>query len=327
MSISDRVFNQVLSKQMVFTEDSLIATELNKPHPINFNLYVWNCTNYEAVDFGAKPKFEEVGPYVYSLDSRNLNTTFDHENHSVKFQRQIFIYYNQAATHRIAEEKFREKYPEKISMDGLIYPSPHADMIYHANIPAITYAKIKETYKDNIENLGFMADMALKAVESQFSDDLYVLTNNTVGGLLEGYDNSMMSMLKAVINPLIDMLGDTPEQKEIMKRQIDSTIPDNLGIFTFINGTITPFVEVDDGTEDIRNVMKIKSTDGKTSNDCWKYENLTDIADHFIDSNYKMTHFNTPELFASDGIFYPPLTSYEQPPEKIRVYRAAHDKR
>lgn len=291
ISLSDRIFEKILSKQLAFTKGSLLDTEMSKANALNINLMIFNCTNYLDVDFGAKPVFEEVGPYVYTFTSRNVNTTFNGTSHSVTYKRLLQIDFNRTAT------------------DPSL--NPDIDMVYHANVPAILYANLRHQYEDMIP---WVAEPIIKVAEQQL-DSLYVLTNNTVGGLLHGYEDSMVKSIKTMASTMIDYLGDSENEKDVFRKQIEKYLPDNLGILNFVNNTITPPTTVNDGTVNIRDVMKIISSNGETSLPCWKFDNITGRMDYEIEANKVMT-----ELQASDGIFYPPLTSKMFPPKHFPVY-------
>ena len=305
-NLSNRLFERIFSKKLAFTPDSILSKQMSNSNELPVNLYFFNITNFEEVEaLKEKPNVTEIGPYVYTFSSQNVNTTFVPDNHSVKFRRKLNLAFNREATDK--------------NLD------PWKDYIYHADPISILYANLKETYVAN--------NMWLRmAVAGLFSEnEMYPINRNTVGGLLHGYEESRLKTIKSAVKTLISSTGDTEEYKAELMRDYHDRIPDHLGVLQFLNNTISPITEVNDGTENIRHLLQIKSIADKTTNPCWGF---SDLELDRLNSKYTEENQNKHLLHniklqnqdmqlianSSDGIFYPPLTDLDDPPETIRVY-------
>lgn len=310
-NLSNRLFERIFSNKLAFTEGSILSEQMSNPNALDVNLYFFNITNFEEVEaFGHKPNVTEIGPYVYTFSSQNVETSFEPEKHSVKFRRKINIKFNRSQT----ENKL----------------NPHEDYIYHADPLSIMYANLKEKYlKDQM----FM-NLAVSSMIGE--SEMYPINHNTVGGLLHGYEDSRISMLKGLVKTLISNTGDTAEYKEQLIKDYHDIIPDHLGILQFLNNTIGEQMEVNDGTENIRNLLQIKSIGSKITNPCWGFnptelDRLNQLYNDTCDDEYKqMLHLQNQQMQlianSSDGIFYPPLTDLDDPPNSIKVYDEAQQR-
>ncbi|CAH8648287.1 unnamed protein product [Schistosoma curassoni] len=63
--------------------------------PVYFSIYLYNLTNPQEVLNGGRPRFTEVGPYVYREDRQRNNVEFSGESppKTVKYQHRIFYYF------------------------------------------------------------------------------------------------------------------------------------------------------------------------------------------------------------------------------------------
>lgn len=63
--------------------------------PIFMNYYFFNTTNPDEVKKGAKPIFEEFGPYVYQEKRRKIDITLNEENGTVSYRQPVFYYFRE----------------------------------------------------------------------------------------------------------------------------------------------------------------------------------------------------------------------------------------
>ncbi|VDP38459.1 unnamed protein product [Schistosoma mattheei] len=63
--------------------------------PVYFSIYLYNLTNPQEVLSGGRPRFTEVGPYVYREDRQRNNVEFSGESppKTVKYQHRIFYHF------------------------------------------------------------------------------------------------------------------------------------------------------------------------------------------------------------------------------------------
>lgn len=81
------IYNWTLSKILVLSSSS-ISYDMWKetPIPMYFKFYMFNWTNAEQFRAGAKPHFEEMGPYVFREIDYKTNQTWNN-NGTITFQR------------------------------------------------------------------------------------------------------------------------------------------------------------------------------------------------------------------------------------------------
>eukprot|EP00753_Platysulcus_tardus_P001348 PLAT1129.2.p1 GENE.PLAT1129.2~~PLAT1129.2.p1 ORF type:complete len:759 (+),score=332.40 PLAT1129.2:19-2295(+) len=75
-----------LRKEFVISPQSPRFTAFTEGVPVHKQWYMWNLTNYLNVSqHGAKPQYEQLGPYVYTHRKARLNPEFSHDGEEVTF--------------------------------------------------------------------------------------------------------------------------------------------------------------------------------------------------------------------------------------------------
>jgi len=90
----DAIFNKVMHMMMQVTEGSQ-AYEIWKdvPVPMRISFYLFNLTNPEEFEKGAKPVVEEIGPYVYREYHEKVSIDPNYSNYTISyFQRRWWIW-------------------------------------------------------------------------------------------------------------------------------------------------------------------------------------------------------------------------------------------
>lgn len=64
---------------------------------LQLKVYMFNITNRNEILQGAKPELQEVGPFVYDINTEKVNITF-YENGTASYQNFVTLHYNHIAT-------------------------------------------------------------------------------------------------------------------------------------------------------------------------------------------------------------------------------------
>ncbi|CAH8648272.1 unnamed protein product [Schistosoma curassoni] len=94
--IFNYLFASLISRKLAILPGSEIFDNWKSPSvPVYFSIYLYNLTNPQEVLNGGRPRFTEVGPYVYREDRQRNNVEFSGESppKTVKYQHRIFYYF------------------------------------------------------------------------------------------------------------------------------------------------------------------------------------------------------------------------------------------
>ncbi|CAH8629035.1 unnamed protein product [Schistosoma intercalatum] len=94
--IFNYLFASLISRKLAILPGSEIFDNWKSPSvPVYFSIYLYNLTNPQEVLSGGRPRFTEVGPYVYREDRQRNNVEFSGESppKTVKYQHRIFYYF------------------------------------------------------------------------------------------------------------------------------------------------------------------------------------------------------------------------------------------
>jgi len=319
-SISNSLTKFALGSFMTFTNGSILTSMLAKENDVEFQLYLWNTTNPDAViNDQAKPHIEEIGPYVFNLRSRSTDFIFNSSLHETSFKRTLNFTFNHDKTKEVNQKMIDEN---KKSNDHI--PDAYKDVIFHPNFVSIALSRVVDTLNDMWEKDGdswwaknskqMGVNMALAAIKPNRN----IVENNTVYDVLIGSksDKEIVAKLKALMKTQFKLTDD----------QL-SAIPEDLGLISLVEHLATStakYTTVNDGTGEngVLDLMKIVKM-GDSDVNCWH------DADHYskLQEADKIHKTNTAEYYkhhttvqANDGIFYPPLTDINNPPKFIPVY-------
>ncbi|CAH8674936.1 unnamed protein product [Schistosoma rodhaini] len=92
----NHLFASLISRKLAILPGSEIFDNWKSPSvPVYFSIYLYNLTNPEEVLNGGRPRFDEVGPYVYREDRQRNNVEFSEESppKTVKYQHRILYYF------------------------------------------------------------------------------------------------------------------------------------------------------------------------------------------------------------------------------------------
>ncbi|XP_018654511.1 CD36-like class B scavenger receptor [Schistosoma mansoni] len=92
----NHLFASLISRKLAILPGSEIFDNWKSPSvPVYFSIYLYNLTNPEEVLSGGRPRFDEVGPYVYREDRQRNNVEFSEESppKTVKYQHRILYYF------------------------------------------------------------------------------------------------------------------------------------------------------------------------------------------------------------------------------------------
>nr|CAH8871212.1 unnamed protein product [Trichobilharzia regenti] len=90
------LFTYMISKKLAIIPGNEVYDNWLSPSvPVYFSVYLYNLTNPEEVLNGDRPKFSEVGPYVYREDRQRIKVNFSEESppKQVEFRHRIFYYF------------------------------------------------------------------------------------------------------------------------------------------------------------------------------------------------------------------------------------------
>nr|WLL73948.1 sensory neuron membrane protein [Leucinodes orbonalis] len=97
-------FNFVLFQNVQIDNSSAMFEKWRKlPMPLIFKIYVFNVTNPEDINTGARPKLQEIGPYVYK-EYRERTVLGYGENDTVKYMLKKTFEFDQEATGALRED-------------------------------------------------------------------------------------------------------------------------------------------------------------------------------------------------------------------------------
>ena len=319
-SISNSLTKFALGSFMTFTNGSTLTTMLAKENDVEFQLYLWNTTNPDAViNRKAKPTIEEIGPYVFNLRSRSTDFIFNSSLHETSFKRTLNFTFNHDKTREVNQKMVAENKKSKNHI-----PDAFKDVIYHPNFVSIALSRVVDTLDKLWEKNGdnyfsklakqMSVNMALAAIKPNRD----IVENNTVYDVLIGSksDKEIVAKLKALVRT----------QFELTDEQL-SAIPEDLGLISLVEHLATStakYTTVNDGTGEngVLDLMKIVKM-GDSDVNCWH------DPEHYskLQESDKIHNTNTAEYYkhhttvqANDGIFYPPLTDINNPPKFIPVY-------
>lgn len=103
-SIFDYVLNMAYSMQ-----PGSFAYNLWRKYPMQISIqaYVWNWTNpHEFYNLSTKPKFVQMGPYVFDEDKEKLDIAWHENNHTISYRQRKTWHFNRAKSVGDLEEKF-----------------------------------------------------------------------------------------------------------------------------------------------------------------------------------------------------------------------------
>nr|AQM58153.1 croquemort isoform 1 [Penaeus vannamei] len=87
------IFNAALKSQLEIREGSRSYEIWRKtPFPLILKVYLFNITNAEAFEKGAKPDVQECGPYVWREYREKKNITFNPNNTVTYFQQRYWVW-------------------------------------------------------------------------------------------------------------------------------------------------------------------------------------------------------------------------------------------
>ncbi|KAL5106452.1 Scavenger receptor clas B member 1 [Taenia crassiceps] len=92
----DRLVDRMIHASVVITPTSSVYSNWVSPDtPIYFSIYLFNITNQEDIERGAKPRIEQIGPYVYMEKREKTNITWPKGDHSqVSFYQRLTFTFN-----------------------------------------------------------------------------------------------------------------------------------------------------------------------------------------------------------------------------------------
>ncbi|KAF2365423.1 CD36 family [Trinorchestia longiramus] len=101
----DAMFDTILKSQMEVKPGSR-AYDIWKdtPVPLSLSFYLFNLTNPEEFQNGAKPNVSEVGPYVYREYHEKTNLTFNDNNTVAFYQKRWWVWDQEASGDRLEDD-------------------------------------------------------------------------------------------------------------------------------------------------------------------------------------------------------------------------------
>ncbi|KAL0883599.1 hypothetical protein ABMA27_015747 [Loxostege sticticalis] len=101
-------FPKIVSKQIqknvqIDNSSAMFEKWRKMPMPLTFNIYVFNVTNAEDVNNGAKPKLQEIGPYSYK-EYREKTILGYGDNDTVSYMLQKTFVFDQEASGGLSED-------------------------------------------------------------------------------------------------------------------------------------------------------------------------------------------------------------------------------
>lgn len=102
-----KLLDYILSSNLILKPDSYLLHMWRKnPIPLRLDFYLFNWTNPEEIhNSSTKPKFQEIGPYVFRETKEKVNITF-HANNTVTFRQLRHWYFDERHTKGSLEDIF-----------------------------------------------------------------------------------------------------------------------------------------------------------------------------------------------------------------------------
>ncbi|XP_022912791.1 protein croquemort-like [Onthophagus taurus] len=175
MSLWSTVYNKILVRELTITNDSTgYKMWQETPVPMYLNVFLFNWSNAEEVidnNWSIKPRFEELGPYVFSEHHIRTNLTWINDNQSV-------IYY----------QKRIWKFIPELSNGNL------SDKVTNVNVVAVaaSYLVRKQGYPVK-KILSFLLGLKEKSL---------ILTKTVDEWLFTGYKDSLLELIASLNLPI-----------------------------------------------------------------------------------------------------------------------------
>lgn len=193
---------------------------------------LFNITNPKEIsENGAKPKLQEIGPFVYNAVTQKTNVNFYQDHYdftSASYFNNVTLKFNQEATEK---------------------QNPGVDLqskVFMPNVPLIVIDQILDKYplKGNI--LSFVI---------KHLGETEIFVEKTVEEMLWGYED-----------PALKYLNTSSIVHKITGLEIDPVF----GLLQGQNHSVNPGqIEVDLGTKDLKKAYTIQKIDGKSKLDYW----------------------------------------------------------
>jgi len=210
--------------------------------PLTIKFFFFNVTNaFEVINFGDKPKLQQVGPYTFIETREKQQIRFENGGERVVFKEFKYYYFDESRTNG--------------SLD---------DVITVPNIPEIAMASQIIAKAEAIPQL---AEFLYGVLNAAFhTSETGIFGKRKIRELLfEGYKVSAMEEFQNIIKGI-------PHAPIPFK----SPLKDNMfGLFIWKNGTDDPEsldwrIRTGHLTKDIQTFGQIISYNDKTSNNCWR---------------------------------------------------------
>nr|AFG73003.1 sensory neuron membrane protein 2 [Cnaphalocrocis medinalis] len=99
-----KIVKKQIQKNVQLDESSQMFEKWRKlPMPLTFNVYVFNVTNVDDVNEGARPKLQELGPYVYK-EYRERTILGYGDNNTVKYMLKKTFLFDQEASGALSQD-------------------------------------------------------------------------------------------------------------------------------------------------------------------------------------------------------------------------------
>lgn len=157
------------------------------PIAVSFTVYLFNCTNPEAVqERGEKPVLEEVGPYVFSQQRSKEVLSWDEEEHTVTYRDMKTFHF----IPELSADPDQKLYTLNMPLMGIVNRVRNSGFFKDLLLDLLD--KLFESYKENLFTFrtprellfgGYKVDMVadLLKIARQFVPMPDVLPNNTFG--------------------------------------------------------------------------------------------------------------------------------------------------
>lgn len=213
------------------------------PIPINFNIYAFNLTNPDEVKEGAKPIFEEVGPYIFTQKR-------------IKRQDSIKFIDDTVSYREVQHYEFDTEHS---------FPNTASDNFTSVNVVYMIVTQIIENVPEGT-TIPFDIEEAIENVYGNSEIiDIYNVGKIVFEGL-ELCDPKTTTVSGKLVCLMLAMLN----------LRFVTYLPDGsmkLSLFEYKNGKDAGLFNLNRGTEDIEKFMMINSWEGKTRTNYWKGEN------------------------------------------------------